>query len=120
MLKLGTVYWRDYAECTTDRWDQKSEHAKFITTRDEFWEDPHYYNAAVDYENTCHTEERRQRENRKKKGIKNAYDSTATGCSGEGEWFMDELDSPPYKSGGQHADSKPALNTSLSACKNCM
>jgi hypothetical protein len=68
--KLGTVYWRDYTEYTADTWDQESERVEFIPTRDEFWEDPYYYSAAVDYDNTCHAEESRQRENRKKKGIK--------------------------------------------------
>jgi hypothetical protein len=109
MLKLGTVYWRDYTEYTTARWNQESEHAEFVTSRDEFWEEPHYYNAAVDYDNICHTEERRQRENRKKNGIKNAYDSTAREHSGEDEWFMDELAFSPYKTGGRYAESKPAL-----------
>ena len=63
----------------------------------------------MDYDNICHTEERRQRENRKKNGIKNAYDSTAREHSGEGEWFMDELAFSPYKTGGRYAESKPAL-----------
>jgi hypothetical protein len=109
-LKLGVVYWRDYTEHATDRWNQETEHAEFVTARDDSWQDPCYYNAKVDDDNMCHTEERRQRENRKRKGVKNAYDSTTTECSGEGEWFMDELAFSAYKPGGQCAESKPALS----------
>jgi hypothetical protein len=37
MLKLGVVYWRDYTEYTTGSWNQETEHAEFVTARDDFW-----------------------------------------------------------------------------------
>jgi hypothetical protein len=108
MLKLGTVYWQDHTEQTVGNWDQPAQHAGYIAARDEFWEDPCYLSVAVDIENVCHGEEHRQREHRKRAGVKNAYDSTSH--SGEGPWFMDALAFVQYKPDGEYANSKPALS----------
>jgi hypothetical protein len=68
VLKLGTVYWRDYAEHTADHWDQESERVEFASTRDEFWEDPHRHSAAVDYRTaTCATRKNADREKTEKR-----------------------------------------------------